>query len=123
MDGAVDPGIQAAVGGELALLDPAVRAVPARAAALLHPDFCEVGASGRRWERAEILDAMAGELSLAGEDVRVSDVRAVRLAEDVVHLTYATTTEERTSLRSSLWRRVDGRWLLFFHQGTRAALE
>ncbi len=118
-DGAVpDDGAAAAVAGERALLDPAVRADPARAGALLHPEFTEVGASGRHWTRAEILAAMADELSLAGEVVQVHGMAAARLADDVVHLTYRTDVAGRAAARSSVWRRTDDGWRLWFHQGT-----
>jgi ribonuclease HI len=35
--------------------------------------------------------------------------------------TYRATSGQRTSLRSSLWRRDGGTWQLVFHQGTLAA--
>ncbi|MCO7222477.1 DUF4440 domain-containing protein [Klenkia sp. PcliD-1-E] len=110
--------VDEAVRGELALLDPAVRADPARAGVLLHPAFTEVGASGRSWTRAEILEAMAGELSLAGEQVEVGDMTGEQVATDVVQLRFTTVVAGRVARRSSLWRRTDGRWQLWFHQGT-----
>jgi hypothetical protein len=113
-----DVAVAAALAGERALLDPGVRADPARAGALLHPEFAEVGASGRRWGRAEILAAMADELSLAGERVEVRDLQGERIAEDVVHLTYLSDVAGRVARRSSLWRRTDDGWRLWFHQGT-----
>lgn len=45
----------AAVAGELRLLEPAVRTSQEEAARLLDPEFTEVGASGRRWTREEML--------------------------------------------------------------------
>jgi hypothetical protein len=116
-DDTVDP-VGEAVRGELALLDPAVRADPARAGALLHPGFTEVGSSGRAWTRAEILDAMAGELSLAGERVEVTGMAGEQLAPDVVVLRFSTVVAGREARRTSLWRRTGDRWELWFHQGT-----
>ncbi|WP_439900787.1 DUF4440 domain-containing protein [Streptomyces somaliensis] len=49
-----DP-VAAAVAGELRLLEPAVRTSREEAARLLDPEFTEVGASGRRWTREEML--------------------------------------------------------------------
>lgn len=49
-----DP-VAAAVAGELRLLEPAVRASREEAARLLDPEFTEIGASGRRWTREEML--------------------------------------------------------------------
>jgi len=117
LDGGVpDDGVAAATAGERALLDPAVRV--AGADRLLHPGFVEVGASGRRWSRAEILEAMAGDLSLTGEHVTTADWRGERLGPDVVHLTYRTRVGERSARRSSVWRRTPAGWQLWFHQGT-----
>jgi len=110
-------GPDAAVEGELLLLDPAVRRDPERAAALLHPDFHEFGASGRVWDRATVLALLAGEPEQA-DPVKVSGMRAVQLAPDVVHLTYDTDADGRRAHRSSLWRRTGTGWRLYFHQGT-----
>ena len=60
-DDAADAEVQAAIAGELRLLEPAVRRDPRQVDALLHPDFFEFGASGHRWERREIIDLLAEE--------------------------------------------------------------
>jgi hypothetical protein len=114
----VDDGVQHAVDGELALLQPDVRRSAAQLGALLHPDFEEIGSSGRRWSRAEIVQAMAGDLSLAGDEVSVTDLVGHRLSADVVHVRCTTTVAGRTSLRSSVWRCTEQGWQLWFHQGT-----
>ncbi|WP_078652296.1 hypothetical protein [Streptomyces sp. NRRL F-525] len=44
--------VNEAIAGELALLDPAVRASRSEAVRLLDPEFVEIGASGRRPSRA-----------------------------------------------------------------------
>ncbi|WP_444852303.1 nuclear transport factor 2 family protein [Streptomyces sp. NPDC000229] len=93
------------------------------AARLLHPDFVEVGASGRRWSRDEMLAALPG---MAGGDpgeewYEVSGMTGVPLAPGLVHLTYETVVEARRVRRSSLWRRdpdSGGAWRLYYHQGT-----
>ncbi|MGW0609274.1 DUF4440 domain-containing protein [Streptomyces sp. NPDC002788] len=82
-----DPAVEAAIEGELALLDPDVRRFPERVGALLHPEFHEFGASGRRWSRAAILAALAETTDLESPPVVTSQVRGVRLAPDLVHLT------------------------------------
>jgi hypothetical protein len=42
------------------------------------------------------------------------------LAPDVVLATYCSVNETRKqhTLRSSIWKRIDGRWQMVFHQGT-----
>lgn len=100
---------------ERELLEPAVRADPSRLAALLHPDFAEIGRSGRLWGREAIVQSLSEEetanveLELLGSD---------RLSPDTVLLTMRTTDDRGASLRSSLWLRDSGRWRLRFHQGT-----
>ncbi|MEU1850694.1 nuclear transport factor 2 family protein [Streptomyces sp. NPDC019990] len=113
-----DPAVTAAIDGELALLDPQVRRSPERVAALLHPDFHEFGASGRHWSRAAIIAALAEPSDVESPAVVTSRMRGVRLAPDLVHLTFDTERDGRHAHRSSLWRRTDAGWLLYFHQAT-----
>ncbi len=114
-DGAFDDVVRR----EMLLLEPAVRASPTRVTALLHPDFVEFGVSGRRWDRAGVVAALAAVVD--GGPVEVRALSAMRLAEDVVWLTYEAHGAARVSLRSSLWLRVASGWLLRFHQGTPTA--
>jgi hypothetical protein len=111
-----DGDLRSAIDGELRLLQPLVRRSRADVDALLDPEFAEFGASGRRWSRAEIL------ASLAGEDRETAaaahDLRAVRIAEDVVLVTYVSDDGERRCNRSSLWRLTPAGWRVYFHQGT-----
>ena len=100
---------------ELALLDPAVRVDAEKVRALLHPDFVEFGASGRKWDRSSIAAVTSG----IEEPIVASDFRATRLGPDAMLLTYRSDTSGRRALRSSIWVRVPGEdWLLRFHQGT-----
>jgi hypothetical protein len=112
----LSPAVEA---GELALLDPEVRASAARTAALLHPGFTEFGRSGRRWGRESIVTLLAAEGEPAPDTgVTVSELRGVPLAPDLVHLTFITERGGSRTNRSSLWRRTEDGWQLWFHQGT-----
>ncbi|MFF6877246.1 MULTISPECIES: DUF4440 domain-containing protein [Streptomyces] len=113
-----NPAVESAMEGELALLTPKVRRSPERVGALLHPDFHEFGASGRHWSRAAIIASLAATAEPGAEPVAVSALRGVQLAPDLVHLTYDTEYDGSRAHRSSLWRRTEGRWLLYFHQAT-----
>ncbi|MFI2630682.1 DUF4440 domain-containing protein [Streptomyces collinus] len=113
-----NPAVESAMEGELALLTPKVRHSPERVGALLHPDFHEFGASGRHWSRAAIIASLAATAEPGAEPVTVSALRGVQLAPDLVHLTYDTEYDGSRAHRSSLWRRTEGRWLLYFHQAT-----
>ncbi|MER7110811.1 nuclear transport factor 2 family protein [Streptomyces sp. NPDC000229] len=114
------PAVAAAIEGELRLLDPAVRTTPALFEALLHPDFHEVGPSGRRWDRATVLAAVTAKSdeAMPPRPQTTSDMRGTQLADDAVHLTFDTDSGGRRVHRSSLWRRTEQGWLLYFHQGT-----
>ncbi|MFF7733332.1 MULTISPECIES: DUF4440 domain-containing protein [unclassified Streptomyces] len=110
--------VESAMEGELALLTPKVRRSPDRVGALLHPDFHEFGASGRHWSRAAIIASLAATTETDARPVAVFALRGVQLAPDLVHLTYDTEYDGSRAHRSSLWRRTEGRWLLWFHQAT-----
>ncbi|MGY1633019.1 DUF4440 domain-containing protein [Geodermatophilus sp. SYSU D01186] len=112
----VDADTAAVVERERLLLRPDVRADPHEVEGLLHPDFQEFGASGRVWDRATIIDALVADPAVPGA---AEGFAPVRLAEDVVLLTYRVRGEPG-SLRSSLWvRDAAAGWQLRFHQGTR----
>jgi hypothetical protein len=114
-----DTDLAAVIRLELELHEPSVRSDAGRLGELLDPDFVEFGASGRRWDRASIMESLLAEpVSENGDTIEATDVAAQRLADDVVLVTYTTQTPERRALRSSIWRRVDGRWRMYFHQGT-----
>ncbi|KUO03534.1 DUF4440 domain-containing protein [Streptomyces caeruleatus] len=116
-----DPAVQAAIEGELRLLDPEVRSSPEPLGALLHPDFHEFGSSGRRWDRATTLARLPVDTDPSDPEDRyvvTSEIRGVRLAPDVVHLTFDTEYGGRHAHRSSLWRRTAEGWQMYFHQGT-----
>jgi hypothetical protein len=110
-DGALDQ----VIGREMRLLDPRVRTSAEALTALLHEDFREFGASGRVWDRASIVPAVTAD---PGAAATVGDMTAVRLAPEVILLTYSVVRPSGRSLRSSVWRQDADGWRLYFHQGT-----
>ena len=96
-----------------------VRSDPAAVDALLAEDFLEFGRSGGVWRKPETVAALRREQF--DRPVAVSDFAARRLAPSVVLLTYRATADGVATLRSSIWRRTDGRWRMIFHQGTPSA--
>jgi hypothetical protein len=84
------------------------------------PDFFEVGASGRVYERDFVLDVVAQRYAdgTAEDDLRGRDFHCRELAPDLYQLSYRLTQGDRETRRTSLWRRVDGRWRILHHQGT-----
>ncbi|MFD8213138.1 DUF4440 domain-containing protein [Streptomyces sp. NPDC059697] len=114
-----NPAVEAAIVGELSLLDAEVRRSPERMAALLHPDFYEFGSSGRLCDRASVLTELTLLAQQGSRPITTSRMKGVQLAPDLVHLTF--DTEDDNGLRahrSSLWRRTQDGWRLYFHQGT-----
>ncbi|WP_329041501.1 nuclear transport factor 2 family protein [Streptomyces sp. NBC_00178] len=112
------PGVAAAIEGELRLLDPVVRASADQLSALLHPDFREIGTSGRLWERDSIIAMLTDPGAPRPVTLTASRMRGDRLAPDLVHLTFDTESRGLRSHRSSLWRLTGHGWLLYFHQAT-----
>jgi hypothetical protein len=122
--GPADQDMRTVIERELRLLQPQVRAATGEVEALLHPEFCEFGASGRRWSRADMIAALAAEQPGAeqpgGEEpaITATELTGVRLAADVIHLTYVSQRGERRARRSSVWLRTEDGWRVYFHQGT-----
>lgn len=100
---------------ERELLDPAVRTDSSRMATLLHPDFEEIGRSGRIWGRDALVEALAEEDEPATE---LTVLAVERIGDDVMLLTARSAEARGVSLRSSLWLRSGDRWRLRFQQGT-----
>ncbi|MFF7858850.1 DUF4440 domain-containing protein [Streptomyces sp. NPDC007904] len=113
-----ESAVRAAIDGEMRLLDPEVRASSSRVLELLHPEFAEIGASGRRWDVESILAVTRDGSVSSAAPVEVSDMSGVVLAPGVVHLTYVADHQGRRSWRSSLWRLTATGWRMYFHQGT-----
>ncbi len=101
---------------ERSLLTDEVRADPAAVAALLHPEWEEIGASGRRWSRDELL----AEIAPLPSPVELELLATHELSPDARLLVWRSVGEA-PALRSSLWVRAGGRWRQRFHQGTREA--
>jgi len=114
-----DEDVQIVIGLELQLLQPQVRASAAELEKLLHPDFYEFGASGREWDRSETISALTGERPPTEDaPATAAGITGVRLADDVVHVTYVSRRNQRPAHRSSIWLRTGAGWRLYFHQGT-----
>jgi ribonuclease HI len=100
---------------ERELLGPLVRGDIGRTAVLLHPDFMEIGSSGRVWTRDAMMMALEED---PGERTDIEILGADRIGPAAVLLTYRSFARSGTTLRSSLWVLDGGRWRLRFHQGT-----
>ncbi|MGV2623233.1 DUF4440 domain-containing protein [Halobacillus sp. ACCC02827] len=91
-----------------------VRESPEKLGEILAEDFWEIGSSGKKYDREACQKGVVqGEMELYHFEIQ-------SLADDTVLTTYylKEKTRERNTLRSSIWKLMEGRWRLFFHQGT-----
>lgn len=116
----IDEDVQAAIAGELLLLMVSVRQSPEEVGVLLHPDFFEFDPSGRRWDRRAIIGELAAQQAPVGQETvaDVAEVKGIRLSEGVVFVTYISEDQDGRYNRSSVWRKSNDGWRLYFHQGT-----
>ena len=83
-------------------------------------DFWEVGASGRRYSRAFVLDELEKRVTAPQNDVwETMDFHCRRLAEDLYLLTYTLVQDrKRKTGRATIWQRAVEGWKIVYHQGT-----
>jgi hypothetical protein len=103
------------------LHSPNVRRSRANLESLLSDRFVEIGASGERHGRAQVIEAMLNE----GESpaIQATDFECHELSPGTVLLIYQSRTTlrgetPRYARRSSIWRREGDRWRIIFHQCT-----
>lgn len=107
---------------EEALLTAEVRGSRVALERLLAEEFVEFGSSGRVFDRKRIIAALLQEDAGGLPEAEIREFRCVRLGNDAALVTYTAVREgARASLRSSVWVLRQGRWVMVFHQGTRAA--
>lgn len=110
---------------EQELHHPGARCSIDRLEHLLHPEFHEVGRSGRRYDRPTVIAFLAGPVE--PPKVASDDFKVTPLAETAALLTYRSAhllpdgSLSDHTLRSSLWVKHGESWLLLYHQGTPAA--
>ncbi|WP_195266918.1 DUF4440 domain-containing protein [Clostridium sp. 1001275B_160808_H3] len=101
------------------LLKPEVRKDKERIKELLSEDFFEFCSTG------EIYKYKAGD-TFYEENVsfEISNFNLKKLSDDCLLATYMVLKKyevnncEKSSIRSSVWRYIDGNWKMIFHQGT-----
>ena len=104
------------------LLQPEVRRSKEDIAMLLADDFVEFGSSGRIFDKPQVVDGLPDSPTVL---MIIEDFQVKVLSSNVVLAIYRVVKknelrEEMTnSLRSSIWKFIDGRWQMVFHQGTR----
>jgi hypothetical protein len=105
------------------LLSPQVRASHYRLDELLAHAFVEFGSSGRIYDKQSMIHALTQAAST--ENYQIDDFTIVTESDDTALVTYSCKIRStdgdpvRASNRSSLWKLIDGRWRMAFHQGIR----
>ena len=99
------------------LLKPEIRKSKDELSKLLADTFFEFGSSGKVLYKEED----TSEITLGEVRMTLSDFEIHPLSEEIVLITYRISNEvnEQHSLRSSIWKLVDGNWKMYFHQGTK----
>jgi hypothetical protein len=105
---------------EQQLLTPEVRRSAKATVALLSDEFIEYGSSGRVYNKQQTMENLQHDDSATRT---ILQFNATTLAPDVILVTYRCTREETgkqplRTLRCSIWKHIEGRWKMVFHQGT-----
>lgn len=87
---------------------------------MMAADFWEVGASGRRYGRAFVLEELERRHSAPNVDLwETTDFHCRRLAQNVYLLTYTLLQNGvRRTRRTTIWEHTPAGWKILFHQGT-----
>ena len=103
------------------LLNPGVRASSAALAELIADDFIEIGSSGRRFSKMDVVEELKHEKK---SNRSIIDFESFPLTPNIVLVVYKVVHEDedvkqrKASVRSSIWKSMDGQWKIIFHQGT-----
>jgi hypothetical protein len=105
---------------EIELLQYETRHNPARINELIADDFLEYGSSGKSFGKKEALESLPKE---EGVVIQHSDMEARMISESIGQVLFKTSIQKdsappKVALRSSLWRKTESWWQMFFHQGT-----
>ncbi len=90
---------------------------------LIHPEFQEVGKSGRTFGYESIIQAMKAE-NLSNSKVHSQDFEIIELAPTAYLLLYQSAIVDEFgevsnhAKRSSIWVKSEHSWMLRYHQGT-----
>ncbi|MGF3104667.1 DUF4440 domain-containing protein [Rossellomorea sp. DUT-2] len=104
---------------EESLLKPEIRTSKIELTQILSDEFFEIGSSGKILYRNE-------EISEEGINLvkmKLYNFEIHPLSDEIVLTTYEIFNEEtgQQSLRSSIWKCTEGRWQMYFHQGTKVS--
>ena len=108
-------------GLETQLLQPDIRKSRSRLIELIGDDFIEIGSSGRKYNKHEVMEVLSRQPKA---QIEMKEFEARELSSDAVLVTFLIektaleTGEKKRSLQSSIWKNNRDRWQVIFHQGT-----
>lgn len=118
---AIDLAFAEVLSLEKALASATCRRDKDRLVRLLCDDFCEFGRSGKRYDKAAIIQQLLEE---QGEETHYefADVKCEMLSDSCILLTYRSISNQQDQTwRTSIWRLEQGQWRVLHHQGTTTA--
>jgi hypothetical protein len=82
-------------------------------------DYWEVGASGTRYSRQDILDVLEQRGGVIIEPSwQTTDFVCRAMGPDTYLLTYTLFQGTRVTRRTTVWRKTADEWKILYHQGT-----
>ena len=90
---------------------------------LLADEFMEFGSSGLIYNKSETVESLKNEQK--DLQIIIENFMAQSIGSDIVLVTYRSSKLDPddgtrfSALRSSIWKLIDGKWRMIFHQGTR----
>jgi hypothetical protein len=111
-----DADVRAVLANELRLLAPDASRTDLET--LLHPDFTEVVADGRRFARSELISVLTAATDRDLTPRTATGLEAVRLSGTTIIVTYISEQGDRRARRVTLWLRTGPSWRAYFHQAT-----
>lgn len=103
---------------------PSVRTSRQQLDQLLADEFMEFGSSGATYDKAKIIKSLLADPDSALPRYATMQGTKVRwLAPEIALVTYRSQKSRpggapQRANRSSIWKKIDGRWQMLFHQGT-----
>jgi len=86
---------------------------------IIDKDFIEIGASGKKYFREEVIDTLVKRRASTNErDWQTKDCNCIKLCDNTFLLTYILIQGDRISYRSTVWRNSENNWRVVYHQGT-----
>jgi hypothetical protein len=83
-------------------------------------EFWEVGASGNSYSREYVVEGLLKRYNNSEyKDIwQTRDFKLTEIAPNNYLLTYILQQEDRITRRATIWRYIDGKWKILYHQGT-----